>query len=205
MRDAAISQALYVDLLDNVSMELGITIPLQKFLKIPRPDEGDCPDLFFCWDAHRESIGGRSCLVLCNSATRFVAVTAMTAADWRRLEAVADLAIESALKTAGFKIDEIANYLDASGAWALTRTHGRKPLGHMNQIIAEMQWRCTAERNRRFQSGMTDWANRGICHCATREGYGHPMEWFAEEMERHGFLNGEFSQVKERFRVLCRR
>lgn len=37
---------------------------------------------------------------------------------------------------------------------------------------------------------------------ATREGYGHPMEWFAEEMERHGFLNGGFSQVKERFRVL---
>lgn len=37
-------------------MELGITIPLQKFLKLKQPLYGTCPDPLFCWDVHRVKI-----------------------------------------------------------------------------------------------------------------------------------------------------
>ena len=50
-------------------MELGLTFPLQRFLKIKAPDCGTQPDRRFCWDLHVIELRGRKCLlaVHCNS------------------------------------------------------------------------------------------------------------------------------------------
>lgn len=34
-------------------MQLGITIPLQKYLNLPKKSYGEPEDLFFCWEIHR--------------------------------------------------------------------------------------------------------------------------------------------------------
>ena len=45
-------------------MELGITIPLQKFLKLKQPPYGTCPDPLFCWDVHRVKIANGRVLMI---------------------------------------------------------------------------------------------------------------------------------------------
>ena len=34
-------------------MQLGITIPLQKYLNLPKQSYGEPDDLVFCWEIHR--------------------------------------------------------------------------------------------------------------------------------------------------------
>ena len=56
-------------------MQLGITIPLQKYLKVKQPPYGEPIDLFFCWELHvirfmgKKSIGYGQCKqsVLCDA------------------------------------------------------------------------------------------------------------------------------------------
>lgn len=40
-------------------MELGLTFPLQRFLKMKPPLYGTEPDRRFCWDVHNIRIRGR--------------------------------------------------------------------------------------------------------------------------------------------------
>ena len=55
-------------------MELGLTFPLQRFLKTKTPAYGTEPDRRFCWDLHVIDLRGRKCLlaVHCHSRYTFV-------------------------------------------------------------------------------------------------------------------------------------
>ena len=55
-------------------MELGLTFPLQRFLKGKAPAYGTEPDRRFCWDLHVIDLRGRKCLlaVHCHSRYTFV-------------------------------------------------------------------------------------------------------------------------------------
>ena len=55
-------------------MELGLTFPLQRFLRRKPPDYGTQPDRRFCWDLHSIHLRGHSCLlaVHCHSRYTFV-------------------------------------------------------------------------------------------------------------------------------------
>lgn len=55
-------------------MELGLTFPLQRFLRIKTPAWGTEPDRRFCWDLHVIRLRGRGCLlaVHCHSRYAFV-------------------------------------------------------------------------------------------------------------------------------------
>ena len=55
-------------------MELGLTFPLQHFLKGKAPAYGTEPDRRFCWDLHVIDLRGRKCLlaVHCHSRYTFV-------------------------------------------------------------------------------------------------------------------------------------
>ena len=116
-------------------MQIGVTNPLRQFLgwkAFPPRDEGDP---IFCWDAHRVEIGGRKMLVVCNAANRFAGITAMRAADWRRLDAACLELVEEAMTEAGFSEAAAAAYLERAGEVEFGRTHGRSAVGCMNRMI----------------------------------------------------------------------
>lgn len=60
-------------------MELGLTFPLQRFLKMKAPDYGTQTDRRFCWDLHVIDLRGRKCLLVvhCHSRYAFVHYDAM--------------------------------------------------------------------------------------------------------------------------------
>ena len=52
-------------------MQLGITIPLQKYLNLPKQSYGEPEDLFFCWEIHRILYQGRDMMIAVNANNRF--------------------------------------------------------------------------------------------------------------------------------------
>ena len=50
-------------------MELGHTIPLQKFLRIQPPPYGTDSRLFFCWELHRITLQSSDTLAAVNGKT----------------------------------------------------------------------------------------------------------------------------------------
>lgn len=53
-------------------MELRLTFPLQRFLKIKAPDYGTQPDRRFCWDLHVIERRDRKWAVYCYSWYTFI-------------------------------------------------------------------------------------------------------------------------------------
>ena len=68
-------------------MQLGITIPLQKFLKWKPPVYGEPENLFFCWDLHVIRFHGENTLMAVNASNAFTVILwKMEWADWENLE-----------------------------------------------------------------------------------------------------------------------
>lgn len=55
-------------------MQLGITIPLQKHLKIKTLPYGEGADLFYCWELHMIRLQGKNTLAAVNASNRFAIV-----------------------------------------------------------------------------------------------------------------------------------
>lgn len=149
-------------------MELGITNPLQKFLKLKQPPYGTCPDPLFCWDVHRVKIAnGKVLMIVSNASTYFVAITRMTAATWKRWEGEAIGAIADSMAASGFdgqrskRILMLQEWRLARAsivprvAWRLPKRTAGPPLGI---------WVC-----RRTQSGPMMWIANALFSsiCAT--------------------------------------
>jgi len=167
-------------------MQIGVTNPLRQFLRWKAFPPRDGGDPLFCWDAHRVEIGGRKMLVVCNAANRFAGITAMRAADWKRLDAACLELIDAAMAEAGFTEAAATAYLERAGEVEFGRTHGRSAVGCMNRMIDELMWQG-AERNTQFQAQLTRFANEvNVCHCASRKDYGYAAEWMAEDLRALG-------------------
>ena len=52
-------------------MELGLTFPLQRFLKGKTPVYGTEPDRRLCWDLHVIDLRGRKCLLAVHCHSRY--------------------------------------------------------------------------------------------------------------------------------------
>lgn len=185
-------------------MELGITIPLQKFLKLKQPPYGTCPDPLFCWDVHRVKIAnGRVLMIVSNASSYFSAVTRMTAATWKRWEGEAVGAIADSMAVSGFDGATIRAYLDAAGVSAgeslyrptggveVTKTHGRVSVGHMNQSV-DMIWFENVDSQCSVQPDMCYLLNNKLIrNCSLRKSCIFPAEAFAESLAEHGILHGK--------------
>lgn len=136
-------------------------------------------ELLFCWNLSRIDFGQRKVLVASNAATRLCAITRMAAADWKHIDEVALRLVEGAVGCAGL---DAARYLEFAGEVRLSKTHGRRALGCMNDLSRmldparidmgeKLQWREMELLNCRF-----------ISKRAGHEGYGVPAERFAEDL-----------------------
>ena len=183
-------------------MELGITIPLQKFLGLPRPEPGTCPDPFFCWEVHRQKLGrGRIVMIAMNASNRFVAVTSMTAADWKRWQAVCVQTITDSLAISGFSQDLIGAYLAVAGVverrepgrfwWEgteVTRTHGRSPVGFLNRLVDHMWLAEPASQISIWADTCYRLNNAGIAKVPTRDDWVYPAQAFADDLRERGIV-----------------
>ena len=70
-------------------MQLGLTIPLQRFLKVHQPPYGTLCDLFYCWDLHRIILQSKETLVAVNANNRFASVMCgMDSSAWKDYNAL---------------------------------------------------------------------------------------------------------------------
>ncbi len=171
------------------AVQLGITIPLQRHLRLARPPYGEPDDLAFCWEAHRAALGGADVLLLANASNRFAAFACMQPADWRDWEAVALAAMRASLATCGFDDRAIDAYLFFAGAPEVTRTHGRRPVAFLNVLVDKLlrlplALDAAAEP---FPLELCRLVNEHMpCKAAGFEGLGLPAERFAADLARLG-------------------
>ena len=114
-------------------MELGLTFPLQRFLKRRPPPYGAEPDRRSCWDLHVITMQGNQCLlaVHCHSRYAFVRYD-VTPLQWADLPALFREGLLDSL-AAGSSQEMAANYLDRAGGIDVTRTHGRREVAFLNR------------------------------------------------------------------------
>jgi len=171
-------------------MQLGLTIPLQKFLKLPKPLYGDPSDLHFCWELHKVPRINESTLIAVNASSRYALVFApMQAADWKRLEEIVTDGIMQALAQEGYGVDQAEAYLALAGDAHLTKTHGRKPVAGLNHAVCLLQWTCSdmhLDRHQLFQPAISAVLNEELCSAAgfPDAGHGYPKDFLKEDMAR---------------------
>ena len=115
-------------------MELGLTFPLQRFLKIPPPPYGTESDRRLCWDLHCIDLQGRKCLlaVHCHSRYTFVRFD-VTPFQWADVPGLFRQGAAESLLAAGFTQQQITDSGLFSKAAIITRTHGRREVAFLNR------------------------------------------------------------------------
>ena len=115
-------------------MELGLTFPLQRFLKMKPPAYGTDPDRRLCWDLHVIDLWGRRWLlaVHCHSRYTFVRFD-VTPFQWADLPGLFREGLFDSLTAAGFPKAQAEAYLRRAGDTEITRTHGRREVAFLNR------------------------------------------------------------------------
>lgn len=171
-------------------MQLGITIPLQKHLKIKSPSYGEPTDLFFCWELHIIRFQGKNSLAAVNANNRFlVLMVGMKAADWKLLSKRFEEAVTMGLLSEGYTKEQIDAYFNLAGEPIFTKTHGRKPVGGMNKAIDYLYYLPEPiDLEQLYQEFHCRFLNRDICSPIGFEDYGYPVEFLEADMKRIGII-----------------
>ena len=112
-------------------IELGLTIPLQRRLKIGMPPYGQEPDRRFYWDLHVIPLRGRTSLLAVHCHTRYTFVLYdLSRREWEHLPDVFLNGLRRSFSNAGFPA-ETADALCGLGAPLLTKTHGRREVAFL--------------------------------------------------------------------------
>lgn len=172
-------------------MQLGITIPLQKYLNLPKQSYGEPEDLFFCWEIHRILYQGRDMMIAVNANNRFgVALAGITVSDWKRLPELVEEAVEKGMCDEGYSSEQIDAYFNIAGPAMLTKTHGRKPVAGLNRAIDYLYHiPGTVTEQQRLQVLHCRQMNRDICSPSGFDVYGEPQEFFRKDMVRIGIIS----------------
>lgn len=95
-----------------MSIELGLTIPLQRYLKIRTLPYGQEPNRRFCWDLHVISLRGRPSLLAVHCHTRYAFVLYdLSSLEWARLPEVFLEGLRRSLSDAGLSPETAAERL----------------------------------------------------------------------------------------------
>lgn len=170
-------------------MQLGVTIPLQKFLQISKPPYGEPTELFFCWEVHRVLGLSRSTLIAVNASNRYALVfSGMQAGDWKQIDKVVADGIEQALTLEGYAPHQVETYFAAAGETHLTKTHGRKPVAGLNRAVDVLCSREGVDERQLFQPATSHEINSEPCRPAGFDGEEHncPREFLKRDMARLG-------------------
>ncbi|MGL6293344.1 DUF6933 domain-containing protein [Eubacterium aggregans] len=143
-------------------MELGMTIPLQKFIKASAPPYGIEENALFCCDVHVVEALESQRLFIGNAQNRFTVVLGnMAPGEWQNLTAVVSSGIETALRDIGAGYRAVSNYFNQAGPALWTKTHGRSPVAGLNHMVKHYLWRpLSLVTEKQFQREQSRWLNR---------------------------------------------
>lgn len=157
--------------------ELGLTIPLQRHLKIRTLPYGQELDRRFCWDLHVIPLRGQPSLLAVHCHTRYTFVLYdLNRWEWENLPDVFLNGLRRSLSDAGFST-ETAEILCGSEVPSFTKTHGRREVAFLNRawedvVAAEL----TLDVNCQSQPLLDQIVNAKPSRCAGFEGLGTAAE-----------------------------
>ena len=162
-------------------MELGLTFPLQRFLKVKTPAYGTQPDRRFCWDLHVIDLRGRKSLlaVHCHSRYTFVRYD-VSPFQWRDLPDLFREGLLESLTAAGFSQARAEEYLKQAGRFATTRTHGRREVAFLNRAWEDvLSLDLCLDTDRQAQPLLDRAVNTRPSRCAGFDGLGTGLDRMA--------------------------
>ena len=169
-------------------MELGLTFPLQRFLKLKTPDYGTEPDRRFCWDLHVITLRGCKCLlaVHCHSRYTFVRYD-VSPMQWMDLPDLFREGLIDSLTAAGFSQHQVENYLNQTDSVEITRTHGRREVVFLNRAWEDvLALDLCLDSSSQAQLLLDHAVNTRPSRCVGFEGLGLGLERMLKEMNRPG-------------------
>lgn len=169
-------------------MELGLTFPLQRFLKLKTPPYGTEPDRRFCWDLHVITLRGCKCLlaVHCHSRYTFVRYD-VSPMQWTDIPSLFREGLTDSLTAAGFSKHQIENYLHRADDITITRTHGRREVAFLNRAWEDvLALDLCLDPSSQAQPLLDHAVNTRPSRCVGFEGLGLGLERMAKEMNKPG-------------------
>ena len=170
-------------------MQLGLTWPLQRLLKVSVP-YGEPIERGLCWDAHCITLHGRSSLLLVHCASRYTCVRYdLSPIDWSHLEEQVLEEIEQGLLDAEIPEEQVAAYLQKAGEIRFTRTHGRREVAFLNRAWEDvLSADLLVDQSSHRQPMLNHAVNDRLCRCAGEDGmdtaHAHLMRYFQEREKR---------------------
>ena len=153
-------------------MELGLTFPLQRFLKGKTPDYGTEPDRRLCWDLHVIDLRGCKCLlaVHCHSRYTFIRYD-VSPLQWADIPGLFREGLLGSLTAAAFSQKQVEGYLQHTETLEITRTHGRREVAFLNRAWDDVLALDTCLDTASAAQPMLDWAvNARPSRCVGFEG-----------------------------------
>lgn len=115
-------------------MQLGLTFPLQRKLKLKFVPYGKATDRLFAWDLHCISLLGQDSLLMVHCASRYTIVACgLSSFHWDNLADFATEQIHQGLLDAGLSESVVEAYFQVAETMELTRTHGRREVAFLNR------------------------------------------------------------------------
>lgn len=175
-------------------MQLGLTLPLQRFLDCKLPPCQESPDPAFCWDLHLLKLNSRNGLILVNASNRFaIYLHGLKKRDWDRLPELAAEQIYASLAEEELPPSWVNRYRLAAGPVELCGTHGRSPVAGLNRAVECLRVGLSyLDTSRMDQLWLNDYMNTDLCHAAGFSDYGTPKAFLRADFAR---LFGELSGI----------
>ena len=164
------------------SVELGLTIPLQRHLHIKTPPRGQEPDRRFCWDLHVIPLRGRSSLLAVHCHTRYTFVLyGLNRPEWERLPDMFLDGMRRTLSAAGFPAERLYRREPP----VFTRTHGRREVAFLNRAWEDvMAAELALDESGQNQPLLDRLVNAKPSRCAGVEGLSPAAERLAEMLSQ---------------------
>ena len=166
-------------------IELGLTIPLQRHLRIKALPYGQEPDRRFCWDLHVITLRGRPSLLAVHCHSRYTVVLYdLSRPDWDRLPEVFRTGLERSLSAAGFPA-EATDLLCGDRQPLFTKTHGRREVAFLNRAWDDvMAAELALDKSTQSQPLLDQVVNAKPSRCVGFEGLGSASERLADTLRK---------------------
>lgn len=155
----------------NNTIELGLTILLQRHLHIKTLPYGQESDHRFCWDIHIIPLRGRPSLLAIHCHTRYTFVLYdLSHPKWERLPDIFLDGLRLSLSAAGFPEEETKE-LCGSELPLFARTHGRREVAFLNRAWEDvMAAELALDESSQSQPLLEQLVNAKLSRCAGIEG-----------------------------------